>query len=141
MCKRQWLVLSAALAVIVTGCGKSAGKGDAATSANVASSIAKLDGPAQAAYDFLEAVRTGNDEKARSLLSAVAREKTAALNRSVTPAASDTAKFTVGKVERVNQDGRASTARGRTSMKTGNACLTKPSGCCGWKTMVGGLPA
>ena len=36
------------------------------------------------------------------MLSSVARKKTAALNRSVTPPASDTAKFTVGKVDYVN---------------------------------------
>ena len=39
------------------------------------------------------------------MLSTVAREKTASLNRNVTPPASDTARFTVGKVEYVNDDG------------------------------------
>jgi hypothetical protein len=111
MRKMFWLVLPAVL-VIVAGCGKSDATKDSASANSVSSatggtaqSIAKLEGPAAAAYEFLEAVRTGNDEKARSLLSSVAREKTAALNRSVTPAASDTATFTVGKVEYVNQDG------------------------------------
>ena len=49
--------------------------------------------------EFLEAVRTGNDEKAAKMLSTVARQKTAALNRNVTPPASDTARFAVGKVD------------------------------------------
>jgi len=53
----------------------------------------------------LEAVRTGNDPKATQMLSSLAREKTAALNRSVTPPASDTARFTVGKVELLGEDG------------------------------------
>lgn len=53
----------------------------------------------------MEAVRTGNDEKATQMLSSVAREKAASLNRNVTPPASDTARFTVGKVDYVGDDG------------------------------------
>lgn len=56
--------------------------------------------------EFLEAVRTGSDNKAIRLLSTVAREKTASLNKNVTPAASDTAHFTVGKVDYVGDYGR-----------------------------------
>jgi hypothetical protein len=131
MAKTRWLLLiSAALAVFATGCGKSAGTGESATAARDAaqpaanaaaqgsaasnatgnadisvSAAAKLDGPAAAVHDFLEALRTGSDEKASKMLSTAARQKTAALNRSVTPPASDTAHFTVGKVEYVNDDG------------------------------------
>ncbi len=65
----------------------------------------KLDGPAAAVQEFLEALRTGNDEKASKMLSTAARQKTAALNRNVTPPASDTARFTIGKVDYVNDDG------------------------------------
>ncbi len=50
-------------------------------------------------------MRTGNDEKATRMLSTLAREKTASLNRNVTPPASDTAKFTVGKVDYVDDVG------------------------------------
>jgi hypothetical protein len=39
------------------------------------------------------------------MLSTLAREKTASLNRNVTPPASDTAKFSVGKVEYLGDDG------------------------------------
>ena len=39
------------------------------------------------------------------MLSALAREKTASLNRNVTPPASDTASFSIGKVDYVNDDG------------------------------------
>ncbi len=128
MSKKHWLVISAALAVIVSGCGKSAGTGESATASGdaVAASSApgdaakptsnavaqssaqnspKLDGPAAAIQEFLEALRTGNDEKASKMLSKAAREKTASLNRNVTPPASDTARFTVGKVDYVNDDG------------------------------------
>ena len=122
MSKTHCLLISAALAVIVSGCGKSAGTGESSTApgdaakpaANAvaesganssATSSVKLDAPATAVQEFLEALRTGNDEKASKMLSTAARQKTAALNRNVTPPASDTARFTVGKVDYVNDDG------------------------------------
>ena len=115
MWKTHWLVMSAVLAVLVSGCGKSAGTGEpstataggdaaAATEAVVQNGV-KLNGPAAAVHEFLDALRTGNDEKASKMLSMVAREKTASLNRNVTPPASDTARFAVGKVEYINDDG------------------------------------
>jgi len=103
--------MSAALAVVASGCGKSGGTGESSTAPGearpnaVAESSAKPDGPAAAAHEFLEALRTGNDEKAAKMLSTAARQKTASLNRNVTPPASDTARFTLGKVEYVNDDG------------------------------------
>jgi hypothetical protein len=113
MWKMRWLVTSAVLAVLVSGCGKSAGTNESSTAAGGTDAVAtnggtenaKLDGPAAAVSEFLEALRTGNDDKAAKMLSAAAREKTASLNRNVTPPASDTARFTVGKVEYVNDDG------------------------------------
>jgi len=63
------------------------------------------DGPAAVVAQFLEAMRTGNDKRATSLLSGVAREKTASLNGSIRPPASDTAKFAIGKVETIGEDG------------------------------------
>ena len=61
--------------------------------------------PAAAVGEFLEALRTGNDERASKMLTATARQKTASLNRNVTPPASDTARFSIGKVDYVNDDG------------------------------------
>jgi hypothetical protein len=55
--------------------------------------------PDQAVYDFLEAVRTGNDQKAAEMLSPLARQKTAEKQMVVAPPGSPTAKFTVGKVK------------------------------------------
>ncbi len=110
----RWLVISAALAVLASGCGKSAGTSSTAPGGGdavgpngnaVAQSGEQLEGPAAAVQEFLEALRTGNDEKAAKMLSATAREKTASLNRNVTPPASDTARFAVGKVEYINDDG------------------------------------
>jgi len=115
MSKIHWLAMSAVLAVVVSGCGKPAGTGQSSTSsgggaaatsnAGVAQDAAQLEGPAAAAHEFLDALRTGNDEKAGKMLSTLAREKTASLNRNVTPPASDTARFAVGKVEYLGDDG------------------------------------
>jgi hypothetical protein len=109
MWKMNGIIVSAVVALAVAGCGKSDGTkrastsagGDGATAAvaGVADGNVKLEPPAAATQEFLEALRTGNDDKAVRMLSTVAREKAASLNRNVTPAASDTARFAVGKVE------------------------------------------
>jgi hypothetical protein len=53
----------------------------------------------------LDAIRTGNDEQAMGLLTAVARQKAIEANRSPTNmAASDTARFEVGEVTPVGDD-------------------------------------
>jgi len=110
----RWLVLSAVLAVIVSGCGKSSsgvGQSSAPADGTAASPTAThadnsaADGPATAIHVFLEALRTGDDAKAAKMLTTTAREKMAALNRNVTPPASDTARFAVGEVEYINEDG------------------------------------
>jgi hypothetical protein len=115
MCRMHAVALWAVLVLLATGCGKSDGKGQASTTPQeqtnaqaddkAASTPAKLDGPALAVYEFLEAIRTGNDEKTINMLSTLAREKTAAKSLSVAPTATDTAKFTVGKVDYVGEDG------------------------------------
>jgi hypothetical protein len=114
MCKTHGVALWTTLFLSVAGCGKNSGtsqSSNARPGAEVAASetaekVAKADGPAAAVAEFLEAIRTGNDEAASRMLSKVARQKTAALNRSVTPPASDTAKFTVGKVDYVEGGAR-----------------------------------
>jgi hypothetical protein len=99
------------LAVGVLGCGKSeapAGKAVlAVTPAAHATRQAAVDGPAAAAAQFLEAVRTGNDAQTNHMLSATARTKLAQLGggSGLTPRASDTARYTVGEVEYVTKDG------------------------------------
>jgi len=55
--------------------------------------------PQQCVYDFLEAVRAGDDAKAGSMLTELAQEKTKQLDMEVAPPGSDTATFEVGKVE------------------------------------------
>ncbi len=77
----------------------------ATPSAPAATTVDKAEGPATAVAEFLEAVRSGNDKAATRMLSTLAKQKTAGLNRHVTPPPSDTAKFTVGKVEYAAKDG------------------------------------
>jgi hypothetical protein len=105
----RWVAMSAVLAMAISGCGKSVGKDKIPKEADAgmpaAQSSSKLEGPAAAVAEFLEALRTGNDDKASKMLSTAAREKTLSLNRSVTPPASDTARFTVGKVDYVDDNG------------------------------------
>lgn len=55
--------------------------------------------PEQVVHQFLEAVRTGNDEQAAAMLTEIARQKTEEENLVVAPPGSDTAKFEVGQVE------------------------------------------
>jgi hypothetical protein len=110
MRRTQQIALWTVLVLIVSGCGKPAGTSQPSsaspgTDAAASSTTAPADGPAAAVAEFLEAIRTGNDEVATKMLSKVARQKTAALNKSVTPPASDTAKFTVGKVDMIGDDG------------------------------------
>jgi hypothetical protein len=105
MRKIQYLFLTALLALLTAGCGKSAGTGQAPAGNGDSAAVVTAEGPAVAIGEFLEALRTGNDEKATKMLSTAARQKTASLNRNVTPPASDTAKYTVGKVEYIGDDG------------------------------------
>jgi hypothetical protein len=78
--------------------------GNAGNASNVGN-ITQSDTPEAATREFLEAIRKGNDKRATDMLSAVAQQKTAALNRRVMPQASDTAQYTIGKVEFVGKDG------------------------------------
>ncbi len=123
---RRWLLAVSVLAVGAAGCGKTESP-DAAAPPSATSgleqmatstdptSVAKLDGPAAAVYEFLDAVRTGNDKRATSLLSFKARAKAAEMKRGVCPPASDTARFQVGQVQ-YQADDRARVASAWTDM-------------------------
>ena len=56
-------------------------------------------GPDAAVHQFLEAVRSGNDERAAQMLTPLARKKTAEYQMVVAPPGSDTASFRVSDVE------------------------------------------
>jgi hypothetical protein len=62
-------------------------------------------GPDAAVHQFLEAVRTGNDEGASQMLTPLARQKTAEYQMVVAPQSSDTASFRVSDVEMIGDDG------------------------------------
>lgn len=123
---RRWLLAVSVLAVGIAGCGKTeapdasspssgtSGLEQMATSTDP-TSVAKLDGPAAAVYEFLDAVRTGNDKRATGLLSAKARAKAAEMKRGVCPPASDTARFQVGQVQ-YQADDRARVASAWTDL-------------------------
>jgi hypothetical protein len=85
------------------GCGKS--PTTTASSGSVPANRPQGDGPDAAVFDFLEAVRTGNDAQAGSMLTPLAQQKVAEQNLVVSPPGTDTASFTVGAVERLAEDG------------------------------------
>jgi hypothetical protein len=110
-----WLFLLT-MALTAWGCGKTPEAGQTADGAKEAPAATagqnaaqkpaiKTDTPQATVQVFLDAVRAGNDEQASAMISSIARQKTAALTGSITPPASDTAKFSVGKVEYVGEDG------------------------------------
>jgi hypothetical protein len=89
----------AGLLVILAGCNQSSEHAATSRTANHPGQASAGGTPDQAVYDFLEAVRTGNDQKAAEMLSPLARQKTAEKQMVVAPPGSPTAKFTVGKVK------------------------------------------
>jgi hypothetical protein len=111
----RWIVLSAALAIGVIGCNRSDETGqrptpgdsmaEASDTAGQEQTRARGGSPEAAVFEFLEAVRTGNDDDAAAMLTVTARRKTAELNMEVAPPGSDTAEFEVGKVEYLSDDG------------------------------------
>jgi hypothetical protein len=103
---------------VSAGCGSSNSTGDAASQATAtqtaqtpAAAKAEQGGPAEAVTQFLEAVRTGNDEMATKMFTPLARKRAAEMDIQVAPRGSDTAKFEVGKVEQVGEDGARVTSK------------------------------
>jgi hypothetical protein len=101
-----------AMLCFTVGCSDSTSPKDSASSdssktfaAADANTPTALEPPAAVLTQFLEALRSGNDERAAALLTPVARQKAVALNRNITPPASDTAKFSIGQVKYVSHDG------------------------------------
>jgi len=106
MWRKHWTAWLAVLAVVVAGCGGSEGTGTTEQSTPQATNAAgQLEAPAAAVAEFLEAVRAGNDDKVASMLTTIAREKVAKSKMVVAPPGSDTARFTVGQVEYLAEDG------------------------------------
>lgn len=96
---RNTLLAAALTASLLTvGCGKSASP-DSATASAEASSAAAVPAdprdPEAIVAEFLEAIRRGDDKKATSLLTTVARTKAEEMEMVVAPPASETATFKV----------------------------------------------
>lgn len=117
LCQRWIAVLACAL--LTAGCNQSTetpptGTAGPAAHPDAASAVAnntdptivaQTNDPASAVHQWLDAVRTGDDVKATAMLTIQAQQKAAEQNRSVRPPASDTARFQVGAVEYVGEDG------------------------------------
>ncbi len=99
--RRNWFVVLAALTIVpLTGCGNAEKPAPGAASGSVSATT-----PDKAVFQFLEAVRVGNDATASQMLTKLAREKTAEMQLVVAPPGSETAKFSVGEVEFLGESG------------------------------------
>jgi len=88
------LAVAACLTALVCGCGTS---NSAATAKHQAASTQAS--PEVVIAEFLEAIRTGEDNKAARLLTPLARKKTTEMEMVVAPPGSDTARFEVQHLE------------------------------------------
>jgi hypothetical protein len=102
MVRKFWQ--SAALVVIVAGCSPSSQSSNNSTGASTSQFSASQNSPDRAVFEFLEAVRTGNDKQAEAMLTPAARQKTIEMQMVVAPPGSPTAKFKIGQVEYVTPD-------------------------------------
>lgn len=102
------MLVFGAICGMLAGCGQSTPSGTSESSSTGSSSSPsataqesskpKYEGPAGAVYDFLEAVRKGDDTTAERMLTSQARKKTQEMNMVVSPPGSDTARFEIGKI-------------------------------------------
>ncbi|REK12275.1 MAG: hypothetical protein DWQ37_12505 [Planctomycetota bacterium] len=93
----QNTLLAAALAasLLAVGCSKSASPDAASASADAPAAAADSRDPAAVMAEFLEALRQGDDKKATSLLTTVARTKAEEMEMFVAPPESETASYKV----------------------------------------------
>ena len=102
----------------IAGCGGGdssstpANEGGSATESTDQAAESQADGqastatPAEVVHDFLEAARTGKDEQVALLLTPTARTEVGRIGLNVAPPASDTARFEVGRTQKVGETGR-----------------------------------
>jgi hypothetical protein len=109
-----WMVTLGGILGMLIGCGQSGSSqspqhptseaGTASSAVTQQASQPKLEGPAGAVYEFLVAVRKGDDMTAERMLTSLARKKTQEMNMVVAPPGSDTASFEIGKVTMLDQN-------------------------------------
>lgn len=117
---KHWLLILAFSGAGLVGCQGESGPGEDSTQANVPDSSPDLQssagGPAHAAPTdtskpaaavsvFLDAVRRGDDDKVLDMYTVRARQEAAETDDYFLPRASDTARFQVGQVEYLAEDG------------------------------------
>lgn len=90
------------IALLSTGCGS---KTPTETPAATSQAPGDIEGPDQAVFKFLEAVRTGDEKLADSMLTPLARQKTQEMEMVVAPPGSETASFEINGVEMIADDG------------------------------------
>ena len=93
---------------LIVGCGGPAEKapsGEQEPTQGEQEKTTKADGPSAAVHRFLEAARTGNDKVTTAMLTKLARQSLEKLGRSMSPSASDTARFEIVEVQMVAEDG------------------------------------
>ena len=95
------LAVALGAAVILGGC-------TASTSSTADAGSSGKD-PESATFEFLEAVRIGDDQKAASMLTAMARQRTAEKQMVVAPPGSPTASFAVREVMLVDEGAHVAT--------------------------------
>jgi hypothetical protein len=99
---RTTLIATVALTTyLLTGCGSQA----PVEQAGAPQARADTEAPDQAVFKFLEAVRTGDEKLADTMLTPLARQKTKEMEMVVAPPGSETASFEVAGVEMVGEDG------------------------------------
>jgi len=105
---KRWTILVVLSTVCMAGCGGSGGSGgnpeEGGSEAGNQQAAAVKD-PAAIVTEFLEAMRSGDDEKTASLLSKDARKMASESQLSVAPQGSDTARFEVGQIEWLADNG------------------------------------
>ncbi len=103
------MLLAMTIAAALAGCGSSGDDPQASTSATTGGAqteaTATADDPAIAVREFLQGIKDGDDQKVSQRMTKLSREKIGEQGFQIAPQASDTAKFEVGKVEYVGEDG------------------------------------
>ena len=92
------LLVRGLLVVLLVGCNQAAKTPPAGQAPAKTTQQHNQPGPDRVVYEFLEAVRVGDDDAAAALLSTQARKRTSEYGMVVAPPGSDTASFKVGKV-------------------------------------------
>ena len=140
---KRWMLAMALLSVAGIGCGgpggDSAPEPEKDSSETAAAEAPQIEPPAAAVAAFLEAVRTGDDQKAASMFTPAARAQVTRLGYQVAPSKSDTATFAVGDVTYLEGGGARVGATWTDLGRTDEMLWMLRSGTEGWR--IAGMAA